>query len=90
MEWKKAAFSQHPRNIPGYGMGMGNSIRTDRYRLTEWTATGTPLLMYELYDYKKDPNENKNLAALPEYKNLVEQLTKQLHSGWKDALPKHN
>jgi arylsulfatase A-like enzyme len=38
---------------------MGYSIRTERYRYTEWDggAEGT-----ELYDYQADPKEIKNLA----------------------------
>jgi arylsulfatase A-like enzyme len=86
--WKNAAFSQHPRTIPGYGNGMGYSMRTDRYRLTEWTVSGTSLCEYELYDHKTDPKENRNLAKLPVYCDFVKQLAAQLHAGWKDALPK--
>ena len=36
--WKTAAFHLYPRNIPQVGPGMGRAIRTDRYRLVEWTA----------------------------------------------------
>lgn len=37
----------------------GHSIRTSRYRYTEW---GDGLYGAELYDHKTDPNELKNLA----------------------------
>jgi arylsulfatase A-like enzyme len=40
-EWKKAAFSQYPRTLKDYnfdlsGNAMGYSLRTERYRYTEW------------------------------------------------------
>lgn len=44
--WKKAAFSQYQRNISGSGIanpgnGMGYTLRTTRYRYTEWWRTQT-------------------------------------------------
>jgi uncharacterized sulfatase len=41
---------------------MGRSIRTDRWRYTEWDEgrAGT-----ELYDHHVDPNEFQNLAVTP-------------------------
>lgn len=42
--WKKGAFTQYQRNISGTGIarpgnGMGYSVRTSRYRYTEWWRT---------------------------------------------------
>ena len=88
--WKTAAFSQYRRVIPGYGNishGMGYAMRTDRYRLVDWTVPGTDFHAYELYDHEKDPGENLNLANHPEYKGLVKELKKQLDAGWKEARP---
>ena len=44
---------------------MGRAIRTERYRLVEWKQPGASAnsAELELYDYKKDPLETKNLAA---------------------------
>lgn len=86
--WKKAAFSQYPRNIPGQGAGMGHTMRTDRYRLTEWTVAGKKFSEFELYDYKTDPHGNDNLAKKPEFAGKVKELAKQLHGGWQGALPR--
>jgi iduronate 2-sulfatase len=86
--WKRAAFSQHPRVIPGYGRGMGRSMRTRRYRFTEWSVPGTKFHAIELYDHQTDPKENVNLAYQPEKQKIVKQLTKQLHDGWRVALPR--
>jgi len=86
-KWKKAAFSQYPRRIPEYGEGMGYSMRTDRYRFTEWTVPGTDYIERELYDHRLDPKENVNIANRPGNTQLVKQLAKQLHEGWRKALP---
>jgi iduronate 2-sulfatase len=83
-EWKTAAFSQYPRNG---GKLMGYSMRTDRYRYTEWTEKGKAPEGIELYDHKKDPDENVNIAKLPENKKLVAELSEQLRKGWKAAVP---
>ena len=80
--WKKAAFSQYPR-----GKVMGYSMRTDRYRYTEWAEPGKPPVAVELYDHQKDPGENVNLASRPEYKAIVSELSKALHDGWRAARP---
>ncbi len=87
--WKKAAFSQYPRYVRGVGRVMGYSMRTDRYRFTEWRAVdeSKDFCQRELYDHKVDPKENVNIANRPENKRLVAQLAEQLHAGWKAALP---
>ena len=71
--WKSAVFSQYPR-----GQVMGHSMRTDRYRYTEWAKPGEPPVGVELYDHQEDPNENVNLARHPEHKELTAQLSRQL------------
>ena len=76
--WKTAAFSQK-------GSGTGSSIRTDRYRYTEWGRNGSRGV--ELYDYDTDPHETINIANLPENTELVSHLSAQLHAGWQAALP---
>lgn len=86
-KWKSAAFHQYPRNIRGQGQGMGHSVRTERYRLTEWTVAGKDFSALELYDYQADPEERVNLAGKPEHAKTVEDLRGRLHAGWKAALP---
>lgn len=85
--WKSAAFSQYPRVVPGHGRGMGHSMRTDRYRFTEWKVPGSDFSAYELYDHQNDPGENLNLANRTENAPLVRRLKQQLHAGWRGALP---
>ena len=76
--WKTAAFSQK-------GSGVGNTIRTEQYRYTEWGENGSRGV--ELYDYDNDPDETVNIANLPENAELVARLSERLHAGWKGALP---
>ena len=78
--WKTAVFSQFGGTAYG-----GVSIRTDRYRYTEWGRNGSRGV--ELYDYDEDPHETVNIANLPENAQLVSHLSAQLHAGWQAALP---
>ena len=43
---------------------MGYTIRTDRYRYTEWSRGAEGV---ELYDYESDPFEYRNLAGEPSH-----------------------
>ena len=63
------------------GKVMARSIRTDRYRFTLWEKPNE-LVGTELYDYKNDPQGNVNLAALPENKKLVKQMTRLHREMW--------
>jgi arylsulfatase A-like enzyme len=85
--WKRAVFSQYPREIPGIGPAMGYSMRTNRFRYTEWRAPGTPYKSAELYDYVEDPQEMANLAVRPENASLVNGLAGMLQEGWRSAFP---
>ena len=88
LPWKQAAFSQYRRPAPGKNAFVGRSIRTDRWRYTEWTdAKGEPAGL-ELYDEKNDPAEDTNLATQPAGQAAIKDLAKQLHDGWHHALPK--
>lgn len=85
--WKKAAFSQYPVSRFDPGRGMGYTMRTDRYRFTEWSFGSRHPRQYELYDHQTDPDENENLAVHPDRQAQVEELARELHQGWKAALP---
>jgi uncharacterized sulfatase len=66
---KPAAFTivtRGPKN-------RGDSIRTDRWRYTEWSDGSR-----ELYDHDSDPDETTNLAAAPEQKPVIRELSEQL------------
>ena len=46
------------------GAYLGQAIRTEQYRMVRWThlRNAEAEVEYELYDYKKDPHERKNVA----------------------------
>jgi len=91
--WKNATFSCYDRNRQRF---MGYSIRTARYRYTEWvrfgnwTADWNSIQGIEFYDHENDPGENINLAGTqyePAYDSIMALLSQQLRAGWRAALP---
>jgi len=67
-DWPYAALTQHPR--PAYYKGqpdaMGYSLRTDRYRYTEWwDYKSGDVRARELYDHTTDPDETVNRIDEP-------------------------
>ncbi len=96
--WKTAAFSQYL--LGRFGTDeyrrqerMGYAIRTDQYRYVawyEWDKKGKKrgaFLAAELFDHKRDPEENINLAGRSDYRETEARLAIQLESGWKSHLP---
>jgi iduronate 2-sulfatase len=82
---KPAAFTRHPR--PAYPKAgtnpdaMGYSMRTDRYRYTEWRDFQTGAVQArELYDHDKDPRETVNIADHVEQAETVKHLAGLLHN----------
>ena len=83
--WKSAAFSQYPR-----GKVMGYSMRTPRYRYTEWRhLENGKVAARELYDHGADDAENANLVDVPGNADLVKDLAAKLKQGWRGAVPAH-
>jgi iduronate 2-sulfatase len=70
-EWKEAAFSQVTRD----GNIMGRTVRTQRWRYTEWDDGNRGI---ELYDHEHDPREETNLAADPAQTETVKRLKELL------------
>lgn len=71
---KAAALTQHPR--PAYYgdsmKAMGHSIRTDRFRYTQWRSTEDDSLVgAELYDHAIDSSESVNRADDPSYADEI-------------------
>lgn len=70
---KDAAFTQLRRRN-----AQGRSVRTDRWRYTEWVGEGAGV---ELYDEINDPNEWNNLASDPAHAETIKELTALLEQG---------
>jgi len=83
--WKKAAFSQYLRTgKPPY---MGRSIRTEKWRYTEWHDLKGQPAGVELYDEVNDSHETVNIANDAAHAATVKELAGRLHTGWKPELP---
>gem|GEM_PF-1885409 len=68
-DWNGVAYSQ----ILG-----GRSIRTERWRYTEWEGGRSGR---ELYDHLRDPHEQRNLANNPRFASTVAELSARLPQG---------
>lgn len=66
--WRNTAYSYFRNGI---------SVRTDRYRLSQYFREETPKI--ELYDHLNDPFEKENIAA--EHPTVVEELMPVLQKG---------
>jgi iduronate 2-sulfatase len=64
--WDRPAFTQVQR-----GKFPGRSVRTQRWRYTEWDHGHKGV---ELYDHDNDPREFENLAADPKFAPVVAEL----------------
>jgi iduronate 2-sulfatase len=84
---QSAAYTQHPR--PAYydnrpePDAMGRSVRTDRYRYTEWRNFQTgDLIAAELYDHTADPRETVNVVADPANASAIEECRRLYREGF--------
>jgi len=78
--WKSAIYTWVARGKDT----LGQTMRTDRYRYTEW---GNDQVI-EVYDHDKDPKEFTNLARVPGNEKLVAELRQKMRAGWKASLPR--
>jgi iduronate 2-sulfatase len=83
------ALTQVVRGGGGGGVHAGErlsgySLRTPRWRYTEW---GEGAEGRELYDHDADPKELTNLAKVPAHAATVAQLSEQVRQAVKTTLP---
>jgi uncharacterized sulfatase len=62
---------------------QGRSVRTDRWRYTEWDGGKRGV---ELYDHANDPHEWKNLANDPAHADTLRQLRNHLAAEGKSVM----
>jgi uncharacterized sulfatase len=73
--WKRAALTSRGE--------QSMSLRTERYRYTEWDGPEQS----ELYDHETDPGEHTNLAGDPANAAVQAELAGLMARGWRGALP---
>ncbi|MBI4660461.1 MAG: sulfatase [Verrucomicrobia bacterium] len=79
--WNKAAYTQVTRGAgakqaaAGQAGFMGRSVRTERWRYTEWDNGKRGI---QLYDHDADPTEERNLANDPKYAGTLVEMRKLL------------
>jgi uncharacterized sulfatase len=80
---KEAAYTQVQRGGGAKKKGpfLGRSVRTERYRYTEWDGGKRGV---ELYDHDKDPHELTNLAKSEKHAEVIKKLKALLAKGKKD------
>lgn len=66
------------------GPYFGYSLRTPRWRYTEWDGGAAGK---ELYDHDNDPRELTNLAEHDEHKATIDELAMSLHNAVASKLP---
>jgi arylsulfatase A-like enzyme len=86
--WKSAAFSQFRKTINGVPC-MGYTMRTDEFRYTEWRdrKNMARVVARELYDHRRNDDENENVVDNAEHSKTVRELAEKMRAGWKAARP---
>jgi len=73
-KWDRPAYTQVQRGgFPGY------SVRTERWRYTEWDDGKQGA---QLYDHDADPREFHNVADEPKYAKVVEEMKGLVKKNW--------
>ncbi|WP_082897013.1 sulfatase [Thalassotalea crassostreae] len=72
------AISQYKR-VGAYGYSM----RTEKYRYTEWLSKTKKVVYRDLYDMEKDPGETINVINDEKYKDVVDNLAALLRANGK-------
>ncbi|NQU22120.1 MAG: sulfatase [Candidatus Nealsonbacteria bacterium] len=71
-KWKPSAIGRYIN---------GDTIRTDKYRFTEYTTPGGGFRDRMLYDHQSDPQEDANVSGQKPSEGVVRELTEALHKG---------
>ncbi|ELU13352.1 hypothetical protein CAPTEDRAFT_1416 [Capitella teleta] len=92
--WKTRVFWQG-RWIHDHQRYRAHTVRTDEYRYTEYVPHTDGAVREwpevpkatELYHKATDPGENNNLWNNVSYADVIKDLSRKLHAGWRSALP---
>jgi len=78
LPWKTAAIGRY---------GPGDTIRTDRFRFTEYTDDEGRPIARMLYDHEADPGEDKNIVEQKDQQQNAAALNKQLRAAREELAP---
>jgi len=89
--WKQAVFAhrKHMWHDRLKVYDIAHTVRTGRYRYSEYLDGKGEVLYKELFDYREDPLEEENRAERPEYACIIEELTGMIKRGWQAFRPKN-
>jgi|WetSurMetagenome_2_1015567.scaffolds.fasta_scaffold277992_2 hypothetical protein len=90
--WKGASVSKFSRSgiwvAPDSIPSMGYCMRTPDYHYVAWMNWDThQSLAWELYDRRRDPDENVNRSGRPEQATLLARLEAERMVGWRTMVP---
>jgi arylsulfatase A-like enzyme len=71
LKWKSAAIGRFVK---------GDTIRTDRYRFSEYTDAKGQAVARMLYNHESDPGEDENISEHENSQEIVKELNRQLHA----------
>ena len=78
--------TEHPHTAVFSRWRDSDSVRTERFRYTEWTDKSGRITARMLYDHQKDSAENQNVADQPEFAATVKELSALLQTFRKPSL----
>ncbi len=81
---RQSVANKNKKKQPAERRFFGYSLRTDRWRYTEWDGGKEGR---ELYDHAQDFRELTNLANRPEHAQTIHQLSEQMNVAIKQTLP---
>ncbi len=82
--WAITQVTRNKQRQAGGETYFGYSLRTKRWRYTEWDQGNEGR---ELYDHENDPRELTNLASAPQHQETVSTLSVQLRKAVQTTLP---
>jgi len=74
----KTSIKPYARSFYYRNNALGKAVKTDSYRIVQWTTKNDSTVAVELFDHRNDPDENINIANLD--KELTDSLLNLLNN----------
>ncbi len=80
-DWRKSLYYHYYEYPKPHAVRPHEGVTTDRYKLIRFYGEDVPNgEEWELYDLKNDPHEMKSVYNVPEYKQRVQEMKKELQN----------